>query len=373
RKVPEGRFSGRVNDQELSGEEVEVQGPLGDFFLRPADAPILMVAGGSGLAPLLAMLREAEGVQRPVTLLFGARREADLYELEEIHALAARWKAPFLFVPVLSELPEGSLWAGERGLVTEKIVAFLQDGAHAYLCGPPAMVDRAESLLRERGILRSHIHADRFVAGPVHLQTATEGEQSPAGVADYLKFFLFHAIGLLSVLAILVGGGSVTVGLIGVVLAYVAGDALLGEDLSTPNYRRPGILTAQLWMALPLLALIVFSALWSVSSVDVVGFGAWLSGWSGFDFLAAREATAGVHHISTWILTGLMIGMVGTITAHELTHRTWDPISMAIGRWLLAFSFDTIFAIEHVYGHHRNVSTAEDPATAPRGRNVYTH
>jgi alkane 1-monooxygenase len=77
--------------------------------------------------------------------------------------------------------------------------------------------------------------------------------------------------------------------------------------------------------------------------------------------------------VSAIIATGLMIGMVGTIPAHELTHRTWDPVSMFIGRWLLAFSFDTIFSIEHVYGHHRYVSTTEDPATAPRGRNVYVH
>jgi fatty-acid desaturase len=89
--------------------------------------------------------------------------------------------------------------------------------------------------------------------------------------------------------------------------------------------------------------------------------------------LAARAATAAVHHVSAWVVTGLMIGMVGTIPAHELTHRTWDRVSMFVGRWLLAFSFDTTFAIEHVYGHHRYVSTEEDPATAPRGRNVYFH
>ncbi|MEO1170758.1 MAG: alkane 1-monooxygenase, partial [Myxococcota bacterium] len=81
----------------------------------------------------------------------------------------------------------------------------------------------------------------------------------------------------------------------------------------------------------------------------------------------------GTNHLSGWILTGLMIGLVGTIPAHELTHRTWDRTSMVIGRALLAFSFDTIFSIEHVYGHHRYVSTEEDPATAPRGRNAYTH
>lgn len=211
------------------------------------------------------------------------------------------------------------------------------------------------------------------MAGPAQLQRSTEVQQTAAGPADYLEFFLFHAIGLLSILAILVGGGSASVGLFVVVVAYVAGDALLGDDLSTPHYRWPGVLTAQLRMALPLLSLIVFSALWSVSPRDVLGFGAWLEGLSGFDFVAARETTAGVYKISTLVLTGLMVGMVGTIAARELTHRTWDPISMAVGRWLLAFSFDTIFAMEHVYGHHRYVSTADDPATAPRGRNVYAH
>jgi hypothetical protein len=46
---------------------------------------------------------------------------------------------------------------------------------------------------------------------------------------------------------------------------------------------------------------------------------------SGYDVIAARDATAPAHHISTVLITGLMIGMIGTITAHELTHRTWDP------------------------------------------------
>ena len=68
-----------------------------------------------------------------------------------------------------------------------------------------------------------------------------------------------------------------------------------------------------------------------------------------------------------------MIGMVGTIPAHELTHRTRDRVSMIVGSWMLAFSLDTVFSIEHVYGHHRYVATPRDPATAPRGRSVYAH
>ena len=189
----------------------------------------------------------------------------------------------------------------------------------------------------------------------------------------YLKYFLFHAIGLLAVMTILAGGAIITGGLVLVLAIYLLGDALCGDDRSTPQFKYPGILTVQLWMALPLLALIVFAAVWSVSPGDALGFGARLTALSGYDLIAARDATGFAHHISTLILTGLMIGMIGTITAHELTHRTWDPISMLVGRWLLAFSFDTVFAIEHVYGHHRYVSTTEDPATAPRGRNVYFH
>jgi hypothetical protein len=184
---------------------------------------------------------------------------------------------------------------------------------------------------------------------------------------------MFHAVGALSLAVLLLGGRWITGGLLAVLALYMVGDAVAGDDTSTPTFRHPGVLTAQLWLALPLLASIVFAAVWSVSPGDPLGFGAWLSGVTGYDLLAARAATGFGHHVSAWVLTGLMIGMVGTIPAHELTHRTWDPVSMWVGRWLLAFSFDTSFAIEHVYGHHRYVSTEHDPATAPRGRNVYAH
>ncbi|MDC0662668.1 alkane 1-monooxygenase [Marinobacter sp. SS21] len=192
-------------------------------------------------------------------------------------------------------------------------------------------------------------------------------------IFHYLKFFLFHGVGLLSFASLMAGGHWISLGLLAVLAIYIGGDGLCGDDTTTPEFKRPKILTVQLWMALPLLALIVFAAVWSFSAVDVLGFGALVTDLTGYDVLAAREATSFGHHLSGVVLTGLMIGVIGTITGHELTHRTWDPISMLVGRWLLAFSFDTVFSIEHVYGHHRYVSTTEDPATAPRGRNVYHH
>jgi alkane 1-monooxygenase len=189
----------------------------------------------------------------------------------------------------------------------------------------------------------------------------------------YLKFFLFHAVGLTAFAALVAGGEWISYGLFGILGFYIIGDAVLGDDTSEPKFQHPGILTFQLWLALPLVALITFASVWSVSDVDLFGFGQWITHITGYDVLANREATHLGNHIAGFFLTFLMIGVIGTITGHELTHRTWDPVSMAVGRWLLAFSFDTPFAIEHVYGHHRYVSTKEDPATAPRGRNVYAH
>jgi hypothetical protein len=94
-------------------------------------------------------------------------------------------------------------------------------------------------------------------------------------ILHYLKYFLFHAIGLISAGAILAGGGYVTGGFFAVLIIYVIGDAVCGDDTSTPHFKYPGILTAQLWLALPLLAFIVFAAVWSVCSGDPFGFGAW--------------------------------------------------------------------------------------------------
>lgn len=190
---------------------------------------------------------------------------------------------------------------------------------------------------------------------------------------DYLKYFLFHIVGLWSALAFLAGGGWISFGLIAVTLFYVLGDAFLGQDNSTPHFQYPKILTIQLWAALPLLIIIIFCFIWAMVPGDPLNFGTFIQQHTTINILSNKDNTGFLQKIHGIIYAGLMIGMIGTITAHELTHRTWDKVSLLIGRFLLAFSFDTIFSIEHVYGHHRYVATSDDPATAPRGRNVYHH
>lgn len=164
RRVPGGVFSSAINDGIVVGQSVTIDGPAGDFWLRPSDAPILLVAGGSGLAPVLALLKDAvaHGVSRPVALLFGAREERDLYALDEIQEIARQWRGPFKFIPVLSAAAADASWRGERGLVIDKIPMVLAAGTHAYLCGPPPMIDSAVALLKLHGVPAEHIHADRF-------------------------------------------------------------------------------------------------------------------------------------------------------------------------------------------------------------------
>ncbi|MFL1465791.1 2Fe-2S iron-sulfur cluster-binding protein [Marinobacter sp. HN1S83] len=164
RKVPGGLFSTEVNDQDLLGHTVMVDGPAGEFWLRPSDAPLILIAGGSGLAPILALLKDAvEGQShRPVTLLFGARSQQDLYRLDDIRDLALKWSAAFRFIPVLSREDERSDWTGARGRVTDVIPALSLQGSEAYLCGPPGMIDAAEAKLIEGGVKRTSIYADRF-------------------------------------------------------------------------------------------------------------------------------------------------------------------------------------------------------------------
>lgn len=101
-----------------------------------------------------------------------------------------------------------------------------------------------------------------------------------------------------------------------------------------------------------------------MSSGKFIGFGASFSRLSIYDLLSARDAAYVAHDVSTWLLTGLIVGMLGTIMAP----RTGYP---CLSARLLAFSFDTAFSIEYVCGRHRYVSSTDAPSTAPRGRNAY--
>lgn len=165
RAVPGGLMSQWAQRNDIVGATVKIAGPYGDFYLRDSTQPLLCIAGGSGLAPIKALLEDALAFQcsRPVTFLFGARTQQDLYCVDTLRTLARNWLADFKFVPVLSEEPLDSDWDGARGWVTDFIDAHLSPIAQVYMCGPPAMLDAAETKLKASGIPADQIFSDKFV------------------------------------------------------------------------------------------------------------------------------------------------------------------------------------------------------------------
>ncbi len=168
REVPNGKISPLVNNENLIDEPVVIEAPMGDFYLQDpsSKSPLLFIAGGSGLAPVVALLQEAlaYGGNRPVTLLFGARSQKDLYYLDEIGELEKQWDSTFVFSQVLSEEQENSEWTGSRGWVGDEIKRQPKADWEVYLCGPPAMIDQSMEQLALIGIPKSRMFADRFIS-----------------------------------------------------------------------------------------------------------------------------------------------------------------------------------------------------------------
>lgn len=168
RHVPNGEMTGWLHGASRVGEQVTVSGPHGSFWLRESAAPMLCVAGGSGMAPIKALLEQVsgQGFGRKVTYVFGARTREDLYCLDEMQEIKSRGNGHFDFLPVLSQEPEDSGWSGLRGHCTEILAdprfADLAD-SHAYLCGPPAMIDSAVKCLTGAGLDARHIYFDKFL------------------------------------------------------------------------------------------------------------------------------------------------------------------------------------------------------------------
>jgi propane monooxygenase reductase subunit len=166
---PDGAFSRFLREDAAAGTGVRVHGPYGQLKLHLSHRPVLMIAGGSGLAPLLSMLRDCgeRGFDRPVTMFFGARTAGDLYLVEAIEEIGAALPE-FEFIPVLSESWAAD-WSGATGLVTDAIAAWRDTLAHdAYLCGPPPMISAAIPLLTGAGIRPRNIYFDAFTpAAPV--------------------------------------------------------------------------------------------------------------------------------------------------------------------------------------------------------------
>ncbi len=164
RHVPGGKFTDMLFSGDPFAAQYEIDAPHGNFWLRDGTGPILCIAGGSGLAPLISLLEDAANrkVRRDCVLLFGARGERDLYGAEEIAAIRSRWTARFDFWPTLSEEQAGGHRHGMATQFVPEALARLGSGTHGYMCGPPPMIDAGIHALVEAGIALGDVHYDKF-------------------------------------------------------------------------------------------------------------------------------------------------------------------------------------------------------------------
>ena len=163
RRAPNGICTTYLFDHLKTGDRVKINGPYGDFRLSDTDAPIIFIAGGSGMAPIKCMLHHMvnTGCARPTTYFFGVNEMRDLYFEDEIEKQETALP-DFRFVPVVAQ--SGNGWSGETGLVTEALERNLQDasGHEAYLCGSPGMIDACIKVLSGLGLPEDRIYFDKF-------------------------------------------------------------------------------------------------------------------------------------------------------------------------------------------------------------------
>jgi len=164
RRVADGRVTEYIFDQLAVGANVRISGPLGTAYLRQKHTgPMLCVGGGTGLAPVLSIVRGAleSGMKNQIHLYFGVRSAEDLYAVDRLRELAQQNKNLKVQVVVATgPVPQGI----RSGLVTDAIEKDIESlhGWRAYLCGAPVMVDALQILTTRMGIQPEHIHADAF-------------------------------------------------------------------------------------------------------------------------------------------------------------------------------------------------------------------
>lgn len=163
RLIDDGAMSRYLTSQAAAGDVIQCRGPQGVFYLRSSGRPVLMVAGGTGVAPMVSMLRQmnAPAEKRKVTLCFGVNSASDLFFLDELHALAEAIPELDLRISVAHGPNPPDI---NQGLVTDLIKDRSLAGHDVYLCGPPAMADSARRVAIELGAAPHNIIAERFVA-----------------------------------------------------------------------------------------------------------------------------------------------------------------------------------------------------------------
>ena len=166
-RLDDGEVSPYLTDELRPGDELELRGPIGGYFVweEALGGPLLLLAGGSGIVPLRAMLRHHAATDStvPVRLLYSARTLADVIYRDELAHLAAADEADIRFA-LTRDRPEG--WQGYRRRIDREILEEVawppEDEPLVYVCGPTPFVELAAGTLVELGHDAGRIKTERF-------------------------------------------------------------------------------------------------------------------------------------------------------------------------------------------------------------------
>ena len=166
RVLDDGKFSNFLKNDAKVGQTINVKGPSGIFGLvADGFTPRYFVAGGTGLAPILSMVRFMKewGEPQPCTIYFGSTYEEEVFYVEELNKLASEMDNLTVKICVWKATDS---WAGEKGSVVDVLKKDLQAASakpDLYLCGPPGMVDATYAACEDVGISKDKIYLEKFL------------------------------------------------------------------------------------------------------------------------------------------------------------------------------------------------------------------
>jgi CDP-4-dehydro-6-deoxyglucose reductase len=168
RHMPGGLFTSQVFDAMKERDLLRVEGPHGSFFLRDSAKPIVLLASGTGFAPIKALIEQMRhaGVRRQAILYWGGRRPPDLYMHDWVVARCGEM-ANLAYVPVVSDPQPGDGWTGRTGFVHRAVLEDIPDlsGHQVYACGAPIVIDSARADYTAAGRLPAgEFFADSFIS-----------------------------------------------------------------------------------------------------------------------------------------------------------------------------------------------------------------
>ena len=169
----------------------------------------------------------------------------------------------------------------------------------------------------------------------------------------YIKYLTNKVFIGMTVVGFMLGGHWMWLGFFFAIIGAVDGDFVFGEHGEAPKYKYPQLLGLIMCSYFPVIVGATLVFIWTMTPGGLLGIGAAVAWLTGYDVVAGKVGNHFFDLVGGALGLGLMLAITNVTMAHELIHRTWNPVPMFFGRWFFAMSGGIPFEVEHVYGHHK--------------------